>query len=218
MRREEHTTVRNDEQKSEQDGPFEFLGGNLALDLANTEIPVRGGKQRDLLRTPQDVESWWSYAQVHHGEVAQAVSFSSGGDDALQAIKQLRTMLRRLFGIIAEQHPLQEVDLADLNQLLKEGYPVVTLTAEGKPFPDYHVSEGGNPILFAIALAAVQLITGHDLTRLRACQNPTCTMFFYDTTKSATRHWCSVNCKERARSAVRYRRARTNTLPEPSRT
>ncbi|QBD83344.1 hypothetical protein EPA93_01520 [Ktedonosporobacter rubrisoli] len=33
-------------------------------------------------------------------------------------------------------------------------------------------------------------------------------MFFYDTTKSATRHWCSALFTAHARSLIRYRRTK----------
>jgi predicted RNA-binding Zn ribbon-like protein len=83
---------------------------------------------------------------------------------------------------------------------------VVELTGEGKPQPDYQIHEGEHPILLMVALATFHLLTTYDLTRLRACQNAACPLFFYDSTKSATRHWCSVSCKERARSVIRQRR------------
>ncbi|WP_371860020.1 CGNR zinc finger domain-containing protein [Thermosporothrix hazakensis] len=83
-----------------------------------------------------------------------------------------------------------------------------TLKSSLRQWSRFQLHEGESPILSTIALAAFQLLTEYDLTRLRACQNPACPLFFYDTTKSATRHWCSVKCKERARSIVRHRQSK----------
>ncbi|MBO0795285.1 MAG: CGNR zinc finger domain-containing protein, partial [Ktedonobacteraceae bacterium] len=158
--------------------------------------------------TLQDVASWWSQAQAYYREATRVGTLPSCNQETLEALKRLRTALRHLCAVIARQHPLKEADLEELNGLLQLAYPVVVLTEEGKLQPDYQIHEGEHPILLMVALATFHLLTRYDLTRLRACQNAACPLFFYDSTKSATKHWCSVSCKERARSVIRQRRGR----------
>ena len=64
---------------------------------------------------------------------------------------------------------------------------------------------GPDATLLPIARSAVDLLTGKDLARLHRCANDRCVLLFYDTTKSATRRWCSIACMNRARSSRRYR-------------
>lgn len=206
MQREQRTKDRKREDHIEQKAPFGFLGENLALDLANTIVPVRGGKTRDVLLTPHDVASWWSQAQEHYPEATLVGMLPSCNQETFEALKRLRTALRHLFTVIAQQHPLRETDLEEFNGLLQGAYPMVKLTGEGKTQPSHQIRKEEHPIVLMVALAAFHLLTQYDLTRLRACQNAACPLFFYDSTKSATRHWCSVSCKERVRSVIRQRR------------
>lgn len=61
-----------------------------------------------------------------------------------------------------------------------------------------------------IAASFAKFIASADLTRVRKCRNPDCILFFYDTSKSGTRSWCSLDiCGNRMRvAAFRKRRAR----------
>jgi len=64
-------------------------------------------------------------------------------------------------------------------------------------------------LLAAIAASAAQLLGGDDLSLVKACQNPQCVLFFYDTTKNHARRWCSMAaCGNRAKVAAHYQRAR----------
>ncbi|MFL5652938.1 MAG: CGNR zinc finger domain-containing protein [Ktedonobacteraceae bacterium] len=49
------------------------------------------------------------------------------------------------------------------------------------------------------------LFTRAEKHRLHICKNERCILFFYDTTKSATHQWCSLECMNRARSLQHYR-------------
>lgn len=51
----------------------------------------------------------------------------------------------------------------------------------------------------------LRLLTEGDLRRLHKCRNERCVLLFYDTTKSGTRQWCSLDCFNRTRSSQRYR-------------
>jgi len=187
---------------------FLFLGGNLALDLVNTEIMVRG-KRVDLLRTPQDAVRWWEMARQTHPQDRRDQQERIWDERQLADLRALRQTLRNLFEALTTQGRVQERDIRALNVVLQEGYYALALTPEGKALAVYQAREGQEgAIELSIAFAALSLLKTQDLSRLHACQNERCMLLFYDTTRSATRHWCRVACTNRARSRQNYRRAK----------
>jgi predicted RNA-binding Zn ribbon-like protein len=189
---------------------FLFVGGVLAIDFVNTEVIVRG-KPRDLLAAPRDLAHWWASARTHHPD-ADMVRFAGTPDGAdlalLASAKALRANLRQILTDLAAPRDLGAQPLAALNQVLKLGHPAVEQLGESFR-PVYHITntlEG--PALLPIALSAHWLLTAGNLARVHQCHNPRCILFFYDETRSATRHWCSLGCMNRARSIQRYQAAK----------
>ena len=91
--------------------------------------------------------------------------------------------------------------------------PCGKVSQTGKGLAVYQAdAEKGSMVAVTIAYAAMSLLTEQDLIRLRACQNSRCILLFYDTSKSATRHWCSIACTNRARSWQYYKRAKEASL------
>jgi len=184
---------------------FPFFGDVLALDLVNTEVILRG-KPRDLLATPEDVAQWWHAAQRHYPDMDEVEA--SGGarvDTAtLVALKGLRRALRGIFSALADRTTPASADIDVLNRVLRTGAHALLLTSSGAVRPVYQVQTGADPMQFAIALSALGLVRDGARQRLHRCSNDRCVLLFYDTTKSATRRWCSVGCMDRARSAKRY--------------
>jgi predicted RNA-binding Zn ribbon-like protein len=191
--------------------PFVFLGGNLALDLVNTEKMVRG-KKEELLATPQDVIQWWDMAQGVYSSTIRDHEGVQWDEQHIIALRELRMRLRHLFEVLATSQQLDERDVEALNAVLREGYYELNIFSEGKALAVYR-SHQDTSILVPIAFAALQLLTEQDLSRLRVCQNDRCILLFYDTTRSATRHWCSISCTNRARSRQHYRQAKEASLP-----
>jgi predicted RNA-binding Zn ribbon-like protein len=187
------------------DEKYIFLGGSLALDFINTAIIVRN-KPRDLLNSTTDLAKWWQTARK---QAYSLVKIENGRtavkpEDFNLAI-QLRTNLRELFTAVTDgQNPGPE-NLAELNQTLSGGYQTLANTGEASFEKIYRLSEGkSSVILFQIAVSALELLSDADLSRLHQCQNERCILFFYDNTRSATRHWCSTACMNRSRSIKNY--------------
>jgi predicted RNA-binding Zn ribbon-like protein len=184
---------------------FLFIGDVLALDLVNTEVVVRG-KPRDLLVTPEDVAQWWHAAQRYYPnmDAVQAAGVARVDTAALVALKGLRRALRGIFGALADDTTPASADIDVLNTVLRTGTHALMLTSSGAVRPVYQAQPGADPMQFAIALSALRLVRDGERQRLHRCSNNRCVLLFYDTTKSATRRWCSVGCMDRARSAKRY--------------
>ncbi|HLZ57298.1 MAG TPA: ABATE domain-containing protein [Ktedonosporobacter sp.] len=204
--------IETEQSTTQDDEPFLFRGENLALDLVNTEV-IKRGKQIDLLTTPQDVAHWWQAACRHHPEfdkVRTENENTTNYDMALfKDLKSLRTALRAIFSALVTQEVPDKKDVSILNAVLRTGYSALDLTEQGDLLPCYHTTDAGKGlVLLPIALSALRLIRSGDRKRLHHCENGNCILFFYDTTKSATRRWCSLGCMDRARSAQRYREAK----------
>jgi len=184
-----------------------FLSGVLALDMVNTEVIVRG-RRYDLFSSPEDVARWWQEAVTHHPDgvkiknETQVIVWSL---PLLERIKGVRTAIRTLCTNLVEQQPLDEVALTVLNAVLGMGYPALEVVSGQELVPVYCTREPDQgAVLLPIALSAVHLFTQAEKHRLHKCKNDRCILFFYDTTKSATRQWCSLECMNRARSLQHY--------------
>ena len=194
---------------------YPFLSGVLALDLINTEVIVRG-RRYDLFCSPEDMARWWQEALAHHPdrekvkEETQAIAWSL---PLLERIKQVRAAIRTLCTNLVKQQPLDQEALAVLNAILAMGCPALDVAAEGEIVPIYRAREADQgAILMTIALSALHLFTQAEKHRLHKCKNDRCILFFYDTTKSATRQWCSLECMNRARSLQHYQHAKEERL------
>ncbi len=67
-------------------------------------------------------------------------------------------------------------------------------------------------LLVPPADAAAQLFTTADRSLVRNCEDPTCTLWFYDRTKSHRRRWCSMAVcgnRAKARNHRQFERSRT---------
>jgi len=191
------------------ESPFPFVGNALALDLVNTEVLVRK-RPHDLLPTPDALMAWWDAARTRSsgGEIVGCDAGSLRCDEeGLRAVKEVRAALRLVFGALAEGRPVTASEVAPLNRVLRRGYHRLDTTPSGDISPAYDTEETGvERLLVAVALSAFRLIAEGERTRLRQCQN--CIGLFYDTSKSATRRWCSEVCMNRAWSARHYARSK----------
>ena len=187
--------------------PFAFVGEALALDLVNTEVMVRR-KPLDLLAAPGAYAAWWRDAAERYPALAGLLpaTHAEADPELLPAIVALRAALRAVFGAVADGTPLPTAALAVLNRALETAHDAVALGAGGEPQPRLvpRRPDADGP-LAAVGRSAFALLTGGDHSRLHRCGNGHCVLLFYDTTKSATRRWCSTACMNRARSAARYR-------------
>jgi predicted RNA-binding Zn ribbon-like protein len=185
-----------------------FLSGVLALDLVNTEVVVRG-KQGDLFATPEDVANWWQEALAHYpdGEKVKAdIQAMVWSAQLLERIKGVRAAIRTVSTNLVEQQPVDVEALATVNTILAIGYPGLEAASKQELVPVYRIREDDQgAVLLPIALSALHLFTQAEKHRLHRCKNERCILFFYDTTKSGTRQWCSLECMNRARSLQHYR-------------
>lgn len=192
-----------------------FLSGSLALDLVNTEMIVRG-KKRDILSSPEALSRWWREAIAHRTEyehIAVEEPTINWTSELLDEVKKVRQMLRALCTQLVEEQVAASENLEKLNLLLSLGYQSLQQTEQGTIIL---IHQAHNPqkenLLFFIALSASQLLANGEKQRLHKCKNERCILFFYDTTKSGTRQWCSLKCLNRQRSLNHYQQIKEQAL------
>jgi len=193
------------------------LPGSLALDLINTEVLDRG-KARDLLPSPDALAQWWEEACKDYPDecIIEGVGAPPEWTSELfESVKTLRMALRALLTQVIEQHAVAEENLKPLNAILALGYSALERTGQGnvKTVMRLRDPEQGSALV-PIALSALRLFTELDWRRLHQCKHDRCIVFFYDTTKSGTRRWCSPDCMNRARSIQHYQRTKKTASPQ----
>jgi Conserved protein containing a Zn-ribbon-like motif, possibly RNA-binding len=186
---------------------FLFLGGNLAIDLVNTRRSRRLSGSRTVFQYDQLYDSdqagaWWQEASAKHG--LRAFESYRWTDESLELLMALRVELRAIFEALREGRKAA-CPAPVLNSILAKGSFSLAIDEAGVSRA-YAPREGGADPLLAIALAATRLLAKGDLTRLRSCRSERCTLLFYDSTKSGTRHWCRPECMNRARARANYRK------------
>jgi predicted RNA-binding Zn ribbon-like protein len=96
--------------------------------------------------------------------------------------------------------------LTTLNTILAMGYPALETASGQEMIAVYRPRDDDQgAVLLPLALSVLHLFTRADCHRLHHCNNEHCILFFYDTTKSATRQWCSPACMNRAHSLQHHR-------------
>jgi predicted RNA-binding Zn ribbon-like protein len=193
------------------------LPGALALAAINTQV-IERGKQRDLLSSPEALAHWWAEVCRRYPDqclVAGAVEPISWTEELLEAVKELRSTLRTILTHVADRQVVVKEDLRLVNAILALGYSALETTGQGtfKTVLYLRDPEEGS-VLVPIACSALRLFTEADGRRLHQCASDRCILFFYDTTKSGTRRWCSPGCMNRARSIRHYQVAKKGVAPK----
>jgi len=199
--------------KMQEMSKFVFVGGQLFLDFLNTEV-IQTGERVDLLGNPADLRAWLSAAGIlETREARQAAASLREGKRGIALLAQAREIRRNLreiaCGLMKRRKRLSAL-VGRINRLLRAcpGHLRISPAPAGlrfelrvEPFHSIHLL---SPVIFSAAGALMEGGSG----RVKKCGNPACILLFYDTTKSRTRHWCSMaGCGNRMKIA-RFRRKR----------
>jgi predicted RNA-binding Zn ribbon-like protein len=198
-----------------QDLPL--AGGHLALDLVNTVEPrIAGEDQTDHLRNPADLLVWARRVDLidesEAAEVAQAWARSPALAAAdLEAAVTIRESLYDVLTGAAEGLPVLAAGWAGAGS--RTG-----LVADGNGFR----LVVGTSIPDRLSVAAVDLLTTADLTKLHACppEQGGCGWLFLDHSRNSTRRWCVMEdcgAKAKSRRLTERRRADRTAVRDPDR-
>ena len=187
---------------------FLFVGSRLCLDFVNTRV-IEHGKPVDWLQSGADVLRWLKAAAVLGPREAREATASASGRRLLCEALALREAIERMAAQLADGRPVPRSSVAAINRVLRERREHVELVRSAGGFRTVRHAEAGDPlrVLVPVALSAAELLARDDPARVRRCSNPACILYFYDTTRSRTRRWCSMQgCGNRLKVAAHRRR------------
>jgi predicted RNA-binding Zn ribbon-like protein len=178
-----------------------FDSGSFALDFAYTG-GIGGDSASELLHAPDDLTTWL------RERFPVAIS-SARSRDLFDAIS-LRGAIGRMAQSAAHGEPMRSADI-DLVNLYAATPDIPPVIAGGSRQAGRSVQAVGQA-LSTIARDAVDLFDPANAGRIRECSGSDCQVVYLDTSRAATRRWCSMQrCGNRAK--VRAHRARRAVQP-----
>jgi predicted RNA-binding Zn ribbon-like protein len=172
---------------------FVNVGDHVALNLLNTVV-TENGEKLDLLQSDLDVLSWLRTFELAPDKNAKLPR--SAKNELLVSTRRLRDaslqlVVARKTGVASTPHVL--------NEFLRQGLSFHQLRWPSSPKEacvPYRVVmrtvDSPSALLRPVAEAVAELLETGDFELIRKCENPECSMLFYDRTKSHRRRWCSA--------------------------
>jgi predicted RNA-binding Zn ribbon-like protein len=169
------------------------VGGNLALDLANT-FSFRGTtREIDYLADAEGILAW----AKDTGLIGNGFRMVATNRAALVAdVRHLRRAVDEAFGAISHGATPPKPALTTIRDLAARSLANATLAGAPAAFE----FSGTHAIVGPLAWAALDLLRSDELARLKQCPPHDCRWLFIDRTKNGSRRWCEMaTCGDRAK-------------------
>lgn len=195
---------------------FEFTGGTLCFDFANTVDSRCAPAQRiDNLTGYSDLVSWAQQSGVVSARRASELSRAANNktDAARKVFRkaiELRETIYRAFAAIAHGDQPSERDLFLLGSYAKESFSHMHLLAGDSGFQwslDLRSGDSLMTLLWPIVKSTVDLLVSGDLAKVRECAADSCGWLFMDRSRNQSRRWCDMNICGNREKIRRYRRS-----------
>ncbi len=187
---------------------FLFVANDPSLDFINTEV-LLAGVRTDLLQSFGDLARWLE--QMNLVSVAEMQRFAnvwtdtSDANATLQAARALRSVLRNAVERVARSGRIpSDLATALTKELQHPRLATEVVHSQGRLKTKPHwILEKPRDLLVPVAHHAANFFATADYSAIRKCENPTCILFFYDTSKNHSRRWCSMElCGNRSKVAA----------------
>jgi predicted RNA-binding Zn ribbon-like protein len=183
--------------------PFDWSGGNPALDFVNTLDERPSGAAVENLATYGDLVRFAGLAGLIEASASHRLG-SLEGPRCLRIARRARELREHLHAILAAAHSGKSVPKTSLDAIASEvrrahAARVLVATATSNAVRHSWISPSSPEIpLHACALAIESLLVMADHSRIRKCGASDCEVYFIDTSKAHRRQWCSMqNCGNR---------------------
>jgi predicted RNA-binding Zn ribbon-like protein len=174
-----------------------FIGGDLALDLANTVYRRTPRLGADLLGATEDLASWLHHAGLAPPDGRDRFDVSPG------ALRSARAVRAHLWPLLEAQTEGRELPSDALDHLLgaaRRGIHEIVVGPDGSTAP-----RTTRAALGMLALSGLRLALARPAHPLRSCDR--CGWFFLDSSRSRRRRWCSMKTCGNQEKAARFRSA-----------
>ncbi|MFC5649506.1 CGNR zinc finger domain-containing protein [Paenibacillus solisilvae] len=197
----------------EQPG-FVFVGNHFAADFVNTRKNVKGTRT-ELLHTWDDLIQWLEQAGKLDVVTGQKNQLSKGEkEDLVQKILSIRNHMEQAFIDITQEKSIPESVVAYLNHELagyRSYYQIEAQDTVVTAVRHYEISQ--LPALFLEE--AARFLTTFKPVNLKKCENHSCILYFYDTSRNQQRRWCSMDkCGNRVKVNQHYHRKKADSLAD----
>lgn len=169
---------------------FIFLAGTPILDFCNTEL-IHRESHKDFLRSKEDLRDWFGDLSRHYQLILPKLGFT---ESEYTDLIQLRQYLREYFqaaidkNVSARKRAIQKINLAFCKiEFSKE----VVIGPDADQVLD-QIRDRSQAVRWQMAEWLGYFLDGVEMARIKKCENPNCSHFFYDTSKNASRQWCSM--------------------------
>ena len=190
-----------------------FVAGPAWLDFINTRFRQRGAWV-EALSSPRALADWLEVAGLAPPAGRPALAVLRGGRGGRLLLRQaqaLRAALAELARALVDGRAAPARTVQIVNRVLRAAPSHRQVYQEDGGWVSRQLPSRLDPLglLAPLAQSAADFLLGGDRTRLRACVNPACVLFFYDRTRNGGRRFCSTaTCGNRVKAARRYRRLR----------
>jgi len=196
--------------------PFEFTGGNVCLDFANTVDNRKGENRQELLTDYARLLQWAEEVGVTSrktGEHLQQLASEAPGNaqSTLRHAIELRDAIYDIFAAVSLRHGIPSTALATLNRAVQHASRQAQITYGNRRFNwEWLFPENSlDSMLWPVARAAADLLVSDDLANVRQCASEDCAWVFLDKTKNHRRRWCEMRtCGNRSKARTYYQRQR----------
>jgi predicted RNA-binding Zn ribbon-like protein len=210
------------------DLPFQYVGGDPALDLVNTVDWTSRGPEQDRLTDFDRLTRWAEGAGVLSPKIGAALRRRAAtkpreAESAWRTALQVRQVLQRLFSSIAESKAAGG-ELDDFNRLLvralehmrvvsagggRTGNPKLRLGWE-------HLETRLDAVIWPVLWSAASLIFSDEASLIRICGGADCGWMYVDRSRNGLRRWCQMEtCGTREKSRRRYERIKRTVPTSP---
>jgi predicted RNA-binding Zn ribbon-like protein len=194
-----------------QKSRFEFTGGNLCLDFANTVNGRDAENPEELLTAYNSLVVWGTEAGVLTPTTMQrlyrmAAETPGYAQTALRYSVHLRDAIYTIFSAVADRRGISGSALLALNVSVQEASEHARIAHTSRRFAWEWVSpeEHLNSMIWPVARAAAELLVSDDLAFVRQCASSDCAWLFLDKTKNHRRRWCEMRTCGNRDKARRY--------------
>jgi predicted RNA-binding Zn ribbon-like protein len=194
----------------------EFIGGRLCLDFANTVDWRRRAESEELLHDYGGLLDWSNRAGAVSPREARRLGGAAEADPraaagAFAAALRLREAFYRTALAHAHGETPPDDDIAQVVRFYADAVRRARLSRDGTAYEwafDENADDPDRP-WWPVAVSAVELLSSHELARVRECEGRGCGWLFLDESRSHTRRWCSAtSCGNRERVRRYYARTR----------
>jgi predicted RNA-binding Zn ribbon-like protein len=194
--------------------PFEYTGGTLSLDFANTVNGRANDRREELLTSYKRLLEWAQGAKVitpSDADRRQRLANEAPGpaQSTLRHAIELREAIYAIFSAVAERRGIPSTALARLNASIQNAAEHARIVHTNRRFVwEWILPESRlDSVLWPVARSASELLTSDDLAYVRGCASETCAWLFLDKTKNHGRRWCEMKtCGNRDKARRYYQR------------